>query len=83
VLLFLADSTRTEGGWAWPSNKEIGAKTGISERGVQVAIKELEKLGELEVNFNGGPKGCNRYRVICTPAEFGRDPRRICARNRK
>lgn len=69
VLLFIADSMRTDGGWAWPSNKEITCKTGLTARAVQTALADLAKLGELEVQYNGGPKGCNRYRVLTTPAE--------------
>ena len=69
VLLFIADSMRTDGGWAWPSNKEISCKTGLTARAVQSALADLAKLGELEVQYNGGPKGCNRYRVLTTPAE--------------
>lgn len=69
VLLAIADCMRAEGGWAWPSNKEIGRKTKLAERAVQSAITDLVKLGELEVQYNEGPKGCNRYRVLVTPAE--------------
>jgi Helix-turn-helix domain len=69
VLLFIADSMRTDDGWAWPSNKEIGARTRLAQRAVQSAITDLAKLGELEVQYNAGPKGCNRYRVLMTPAK--------------
>jgi hypothetical protein len=70
VLLAIADSMRNEDGWAWPSVKELSRKTALKERGVQTAIADLVKLGELEVAYNEGPKGCNRYRVLpSTPAE--------------
>ena len=60
VLLALADC----GGVAWPSIAELMRKTGLTERAVQTAIADLINLGELAVDRNGGPKGCNRYRVI-------------------
>ena len=76
VLLAIADCASGDGGNAWPSNAELRRKSGLGERAVQSAIAELVKLGELEVRYNDGPGGCNRYRVImgdprniCTPAE--------------
>ena len=75
VLLAIADCASGDGGNAWPSNAELQRKSGLGERAVQSAIAELAKLGELEVRYNEGPGGCNRYRVImdprniCTPAE--------------
>ena len=76
VLLAIADCASGDGGNAWPSNAELQRKAGLGERAVQSAIGELAKLGELEVRYNDGPGGCNRYRVImgdprniCTPAE--------------
>ena len=74
VLLSIAWAVREKDesatrGWAWPSVAELKSKTGLGERAVQTAISELAALGELEVRYNDGPKGCNRYRVIMTPAE--------------
>jgi hypothetical protein len=75
VLLRVAWAIREKGdgpypGWAWPSNAELASKTGLSERAVQTALAELVKLGELEVRYNAGPKGCNLYRINTrTPAE--------------
>jgi hypothetical protein len=70
VLLAIADNANSDGGQAWPSTAELMRKAGLGERTVQAAITELVKLGELEVGYNTGPKGCNRYRVIMrTPAE--------------
>lgn len=77
VLLAIADCASGDGGNAWPSNAELQRKSGLGERAVQLAIGELVKLGELEVRYNEGPGGCNRYRVImgdprnnCTPADI-------------
>jgi hypothetical protein len=75
VLLYIAWAIREKGdgpfpGWAWPSNPELAGRAGMSERAVQTAVAELVRLGELEVRYNAGPKGCNLYRVITrTPAE--------------
>jgi hypothetical protein len=71
VLLAIADCASGDGGNAWPSNAELRRKSGLGERAVQSALAELVKLGELEVRYNEGPKGCNRYRVIMS------DPRNI------
>ena len=62
VLLAIADCAR-ENGVAWPSVAELKRKTGLGERAVQTAIIELGKLGELEIGYQQGPKGCNRYRL--------------------
>ena len=76
VLLAIADCASSDGGNAWPSNAELRRKSGLGERAVQSALAELVKLGELEVRYNEGPSGCNRYQVlmgprnICTPADI-------------
>jgi Helix-turn-helix domain len=73
VLLAIADCAKADGGSAWPSVKELGRKTQLKERAVRAAITELAALGELDVEFNTGPGGCNRYRVVTTttpPANF-------------
>jgi hypothetical protein len=72
VLLAIADCASGDGRNAWPSVAEIKRKAALGERAVQTALAELVKLGELEIRYNAGPKGCNRYRVIMdgdTPAE--------------
>lgn len=68
VLLALADCAR-ETGVAWPSVAELKRKTGLGERAVQTALIDLAKLGELEIGYQQGPKGCNRYRLL-----MGRNP---------
>lgn len=64
VLLAIADCASEDGSNAYPSIAELMRKTGLSERGVQGAIGNLVRLGELFVAANAGPRGCNRYRVI-------------------
>jgi hypothetical protein len=77
VLLAIADCASDDGSNAYPSLAELMRKTRLSERAVQYAIKGLVALGELFVSPNGGPKGCNRYRVVMVetpqiqhPADF-------------
>ena len=69
VLLAIADCIREDGGAAWPSVPELARKTALKERAVRAAITELGTLGELVVEYNAGPKGCNRYRIVTTPAK--------------
>ena len=66
VLLALADHMNAPDSWAWPSNKALRGKTNLTERAVRLAVAELIELGELAVDLNSGPGGCNRYRVIIT-----------------
>lgn len=66
MLLALADCAR-ESGVAWPSVEELKRKTGLGDRAVQAAVIDLAKLGELEVGYQEGPKGCNRYRLLMPP----------------
>lgn len=72
VLLAIADCINEDRPQdsAWPSVAELAAKTALKERAVRAAITELAVLGEIKVEYNAGPKGCNRYRVItATPAK--------------
>lgn len=41
----------------------------LTERAVRSAIAELVELGELLVDYNAGPGGVNRYRVITSGAD--------------
>ena len=74
VLLAIADCARSDGSHAFPSNAELRDKANASARAVQDSIKALVELGELEVQYNAGPKGVNLYRVVMGPA--GSAPRR-------
>lgn len=77
VLLAVADSASSDGGNAFPSVAELMRKSNLGERAVQTAIADLVALGELHVDRNGGPKGCNRYRVVMTGAPAESAPRKI------
>jgi hypothetical protein len=69
LLLAIADCAADDGTNAYPSNAELQRKTGLSERAVQSTLGDLVSLGELAIYRNAGPGGCNRYRVVMTPAE--------------
>jgi hypothetical protein len=47
VLLALADHAHDDGRCAWPSVQTIARKTRMSRRGVQKALRELEKEGRI------------------------------------
>lgn len=67
VLLAIADCANDAGAEAYPSLATLAKKTGLSIRSVQRALRRLVECGELIVNANAGPHGCNRYRVTMTP----------------
>lgn len=71
VMLAIADRADDRGN-AWPSVPDIMRRTQLGERAVQAGIIEAAKLGELEVGYQEGPKGCNRYRILMTktPADI-------------
>lgn len=66
LMLAIADNANEDGTHAWPSNTELQRKTGLSQRGVRMAIAECVRVGELHVEYNAGPGGTNRYTVIMT-----------------
>lgn len=77
VLLAIADSADDTGANAWPSVATIAAKCRISERTVQRTVQALADDGQLEVAWNAGPRGTNRFRVVMTvpePAPSEPDP---------
>ncbi len=68
VALAIADNARGEDGRAWPSIEYIARKSRSSVRGVQEAIRDLEKDGKLKVIPFAGQKGTNLYVVNIPPA---------------
>lgn len=69
VLLALADWSN-DAGLCWPSIKRLQVKTGLSERGIQNAVKSLCAAGHLTRQENPG-NGVNYLlhpRTTCTPA---------------
>ncbi len=64
VLLAIADYAN-DFGVAWPGLDAISKKARCKVRRAQQILGELEALGELEVDPQAGPSGCNVYRVRC------------------
>ncbi len=63
VLLAISDFADDQG-YAFPARATLAKKARITERAVQLTFRELERLGELQITPNGGPRGCNVYRII-------------------
>ena len=65
TLLSLAD--RADGsGRSWASCKDTMARTGLSERGVQTAIREMAAMGYVDIQKRFAPNGrqkSNMYRI--------------------
>lgn len=66
VLYLIADHVNDgDGGEAWPSQATLARECGLSRKTVNVAIKKLVEMGELEIVRQGRPgKGSSRYRVL-------------------
>jgi hypothetical protein len=66
VLIAIASYAKPDGTGAWPSLEAIRSRAGVtSVRTVSRQIKRLVELGELEVAYKAGPRGCNLYTVLC------------------
>jgi hypothetical protein len=72
VLVVIAHHQNREG-FAYPSIPTLMRETNLSERSVQTAIRTLQRLNELTVDYGKGPRGCNVYRILLEP-----DPRKLC-----
>ena len=66
VLIALADNANDDGE-CWPSVATIARKTGICERAVRNAIRNLEVEGWLVTDISAGRKGANKYHIITAP----------------
>ena len=64
VLLAIADHCHDDGDGAYPSINTLAKKTRLTRRNVQLLLRKLEVLGELEVNRSAGPRGVNVFRVV-------------------
>jgi hypothetical protein len=61
VLAHLAN----ERGQSWHGMASLMKKTRLSERGVQMGVKDLIRLGDIAVYRGAGDKGTNVYQVLC------------------
>lgn len=68
VLVAIASHADEHGRNSYPSSATLQRRTGLSERAIREAVKELTRIGELKVAHGVGPKGCNVYWIIMTPA---------------
>lgn len=66
VLLALADRA-DDHGCAWPSIDDLCERTLLSPRAVQKALTALVESKELEVEWGGGRRVRNRYRITPKP----------------
>lgn len=73
VLLALADYADDDDRICWPSIASIGAKTGLGKNTVRRALRDIEKLGEIEVVSPGGGTTSTRY--VITRYRFGPGPK--------
>jgi hypothetical protein len=62
LLLAIADFA-DERGIAYPSVATLARKIRMSDRNVRYLLTNLVESGELEIDRNAGPKGCNLFRV--------------------
>jgi len=70
VLLAIADyANEKHDDVAWPSVRTLAAKARMTERNVQLALKRLEKSGELAIEPGKGPYRTNLYRVKIVQGE--------------
>ncbi len=63
VALTLSLHMSERGDSAWPAVATLAAETGLSERGVQKALRMLEAAGWIEVVLGGGRRRSSRYRA--------------------
>ncbi len=63
ALLSIANHAKADGTGAWPSVATIAREAKMSHRQVQNVLRELVTLGELEIERNAGPRGCNFYHM--------------------
>lgn len=62
LLLAIADYANQDGA-AYPSVTTLANKIRMSERNTHYLLKKIAESGELNIERNAGPRGCNLYRV--------------------
>jgi hypothetical protein len=69
VLLAIADFA-DDNGVAWPSVSTLGRKARLSETSIHRILRQLQEAGELRIEREAGPHGCNLYVVGGTGAKI-------------
>lgn len=64
VLLAIADNTDDDGDNAYPSVNTLANKCQLSERNTRYILRQLEQSGAIVIDYKGGRKGANVYRVV-------------------
>lgn len=64
VLLSIANHADAKGMNSWPKIKVLAEESRLSERQAQRCIRQLEKLGEIEVQRGAGYEGSHRFRLV-------------------
>lgn len=62
VLLALAHFANDDGD-AWPSVPSLAGRTRMTERNVQLCLRQLQTTGEITLSKGGGRSVTNRYRI--------------------
>jgi hypothetical protein len=70
TLLAIADNAADDGTNAWPSIDTLARKTRLDRRTVRRVILRLEEGGHLQVDYQAGPRGTNRYAVVMDPGNL-------------
>jgi hypothetical protein len=63
LLLVALAETANDDGWAWPSVPTLARKVRMSDRYVQLMLKDIEDDGEISIHQGEGPGGVNRFHV--------------------
>ncbi|MCP5263635.1 MAG: hypothetical protein H6929_19980 [Rhodoferax sp.] len=70
MLVVLADYSDDEGN-SYPAVASLARKCRMSTRNARFILVALQRSGELRVIQNGGPNGCNRYRIVLSALGVG------------
>ena len=61
VLIAIANHADAHGCNSWPSVMKIAQEAHVTDRAVQLALGELQRIGELTIERNMGPHGTHRF----------------------
>lgn len=76
ILVVIAECADHDGANAYPAIETIAERANVNRATVFRAIERLRGLGELQVEFKAGPRGCNLYTVAICDGRNGAENRR-------